>query len=248
MPAEDASASLIAASALPDRSSISMEPKILIVEDDIPLGKFHSRMLKLKHFAVEVSLDGETAWEAFQKCVYDLAILDLNLPRMDGMALLKQVRQSRPAQRMLVLTARNRTEDLVSALDQGADDCLLKPFSFLELLARVRGLLRRDSSSAVGSSKVGDLVVNREERRVLRGARRIELTPREFSILEYLMDNAGKTISRTTLMREVWNVALDPTTNIVDVYMKYLRDKVDAQGEVKLIHTVRGVGYVLRND
>jgi DNA-binding response OmpR family regulator len=229
-------------------SKTSAGPKILIVEDDISLGKFLSRALTLKHFSVEISLDGESAWDALQKSVYDLAILDLNLPGMDGMALLKQVRLSHPGLRMLVLTARNRTEDLVSALEQGADDCLIKPFSFLELLARVRGLLRRDSAPLLSSAKVGDLVINREEHRVLRGERRIDLTPREFAILEYLVGNAGKTVSRMTLMREVWNSPFDPTTNIVDVYMKYLRDKVDIEGEAKLIHTVRGVGYVLRND
>ena len=223
--------------------------RILIVEDDVSLGKFLSRALKLKHFSVDVSLDGLAAWEALHNSTYHLAIFDLNLPGIDGMELLKQVRLTQPALRILILTARNRTEDLVSALEQGADDCLIKPFSLLELLARVRGLLRRDAAAPlIAASRVANLSIDREQHRVMRGQRTIDLTPREFALLDCLMNNLGRPVSRATLMRDVWNIPLDPSTNIVDVYMKYLRDKVDLEGEVKLIHTIRGVGYVLRND
>jgi DNA-binding response OmpR family regulator len=231
-----------------DQTAAPPGPKILIADDDVPLGKFLSRELKRRHFSVEVRLDGEAACHDLLESSYDLLILDLNLPRMDGMAVMKHVSQSRPSLPILVLTARNRTEDMVSALEQGADDCLIKPFSFVELLARVRALLRRKSAPAVVSSKVGELIMNREEHLVMRGARRIDLTSREFDLLEYLMSNVGKAVSRKTLMQDVWNIPYDATTNIVDVYMKYLRDKIDLDGEVKMIRTVRGVGYVLSND
>ena len=220
-------------------------PMILIVDDDVALGKFLSRELKNRQFSAEICLDGESAAEQMNSSIYDLVILDLNLPRMDGMAILKQVRANQPRLPILVLTARNRTEDLLLALEQGADDYLIKPFSFMELLARVRNLLRRSSAPAVNSSKIANLTINREEHWVMRGERRIDLTVREFALLEYLMSNVGKAVSRATLMREVWNTQIDSTTNIVDVYMKYLRDKIDTEGEVKLIRTVRGVGYVL---
>jgi two-component system copper resistance phosphate regulon response regulator CusR len=238
-----------AANAQHDQSNQATAPRVLVVEDDRSLGKFLGRELTLKRFSVKLSNDGEEAWEELRRSTPDLMILDLNLPGMDGMTLLEQVRQSQPRLPILVLTARNRTEDLVLALEHGADDYLIKPFSLQELLARSRVLLRRNSAPAVtASSTVGDLAINREEHWVMRGKRRIDLTPREFAILEYLMNNVGKAISREKLMRDVWNIPYDPTTNIVDVYMKYLRDKIDLDGEVKLIRTVRGVGYVLGND
>ena len=226
----------------------STDFQVLIVEDDVSLSKFLSRELTAKHFAVKVCYDGEAGYADLMSSNYGLVILDLNLPKMDGMAFLEQARANRPSLRILVLTARDRTEDLVLALEKGADDYLIKPFSFLELIARVRALQRRNSSSVAKAPQVSELTLNREEYRVMRGTRRIDLTPREFASLEYLMKHVGKPVSRAKLLRDVWNMPFDPTTNIVDVYMKYLRDKVDLDGEVKLIRTVRGVGYVLSND
>ncbi len=227
--------------------------RILVVEDDAALSRFLSRELTLKNFSVEVCQDGEEAFRRLQTATYDLVIQDLNLPKMDGMELLRHTHSNRPEVPVLVLSARNRTEDLVDALEQGAHDYLNKPFSMLELMARIRMLLRRSGQSrAAGSSEavtasvsaIAQLFVDKEQRRVIRGHRRVDLTPREFALLQHLMDNAGKPVSRQTLMQEVWNVPFDPTTNIVDVYMKYLRDKIDVEGETKLIRTVRGVGYI----
>lgn len=229
---------------------IPLEPRILIVEDDVALGKFLTRELGHRQFQVEVRNDGRGVVADLQNAICDLLILDLNLPGMDGMDLLKEVRASKPSLPILVLTARNRTEDLVMGLEQGADDFLIKPFSFKELLARVRRLLRRNggTTSVEVSAKVADLTVNRDEHMVYRGQRRIELTPREFAILEYLVEHAGKVVSRKSLMEDVWNMPFDSATNIVDVYMKYLRDKIDSEEDTKLIRTVRGVGYVLSNE
>jgi DNA-binding response OmpR family regulator len=244
---KDHSGVLISAKAFPDQAELATGPRILVVDDDVHLGKFLGRELRRRNFSVVTSQDGMAGYECLQESNYDLVILDMNMPRMDGMTVIKQVRQSQPRLPILVLTARNRTEDLVSALEQGADDCLIKPFSFLELLARVRGLLRRNAAPPQTPSKVSNLTINRNEHWVKRGERRIDLTVREFALLEYLSNNAGKAVSRKTLMEEVWNVPYDSTTNIVDVYMKYLRDKIDLDEDTKLIRTVRGVGYVLNN-
>lgn len=222
--------------------------RILIVEDDLSLAGFLYSELKSANFSVDLVHDGETALETLQKeRRYDLLILDLNLPKLDGLSLIEKVRPTQPRLPVLVLTARSRIEDKVSALHSGADDCLTKPFSLVELLARVQALMRRNSGLIPNVSRVGDLTLYREERRVERNGRRIDLTPREFAILEFMMRNPGRPVSRATLFEEVWNMPSDPSTNIVDVYMKYVRDKVDLPGEAKLTHTIRGIGYELRD-
>jgi two-component system copper resistance phosphate regulon response regulator CusR len=220
---------------------------ILIVEEDASLANFLCRELRAGSFTVDSVFDGETALATLQEeRRRDLLILELNLPKLDGMSLLQRVRQARPRLPMMVLSARSRIEDKVKAFQYGADDFLSKPFSIMELLARVHALLRRQTGLIPNTSTLGGLTLSREERRVERNGRRIDLTPREFAILEYMMRNAGKPVSRATLSEEVWNMPHDPSTNIVDVYMKYVRDKVDGPGEPKLTHTIRGVGYELR--
>lgn len=232
----------------PAASGKAAVKRILIVEDDVSLSEFLSSELQAQNYAVDVLHDGEEALHALQEQRgYDLLILDLNLPKLDGIHLIERVRPAQPRLPLLVLTARSRVEDKVNAFQTGADDCLTKPFSLAELLARVQALLRRNSGLIPNCSKVGDLTLFRDEHRVERNGRRIDLTPREFAILEVMMRNAGRPVSRATLLEEVWNMPAEPSTNIVDVYMKYVRDKVDHPGERRLTHTIRGFGYELRD-
>jgi two-component system copper resistance phosphate regulon response regulator CusR len=229
-------------------ATASARRNILIVDEDAALANFLRQELQAESFAVEVLHDGEAALRALQEDGrHDLVILDLNLPKVDGMSLIRRVRPERPRLPMLVLTARSRVEDKVLAFQSGTDDFLAKPFSMAELLARVQALLRRHTGVIPNVSEVGDLRLYREERRVERNGRRIDLTPREFSILEYMLRHVGHPVSRATLFEKVWNMPHQPSTNIVDVYMKYVRDKVDGPGERKLTHTVRGFGYEFRD-
>ena len=227
-----------------------MEPKcrILVVEDDRPLANFLRRQLEAESYRVDLSHDGENASQALAENKYDLVISDLTLPKLDGVSVLKTFRPKKPEVPVLVLTARSRVEDRVLSLDSGADDCLIKPFSVIELMARVRALLRRNTGATPQVIAVANLTLDRKEWKVERNGRRIDLTPREFAVLEFMMRNAGRPLARARIMEEVWNTPFDPSTNVVDVYVKYVRDKVDGEGEKKLIRTIRGVGYVLSDE
>jgi len=219
--------------------------RILIAEDDAALAGFVRKGLEAEHYAIDVSADGEQARALASELDYDLIVLDLNLPRLDGVAILKKVRSKKPNVPILILTARGKVEDRVQCLDTGADDYLVKPFSFSELSARIRALLRRSRLPSESVLTVEDLKLDRVERRVTRGSRAIELTSKEFALLEYLMRNAGRRVTRAMIIEHVWNLSFDSSTNLVDVYINYLRRKVDDGAPQKLIHTIRGVGYEL---
>ena len=219
--------------------------RILVVEDDKAVASFVKRGLESEQYAVDVAGDGEEAQVLIEAASFDLIILDLVLPKVDGLEVLKQIRSRKPSPPVLILSGRARVEDRVKGLDLGADDYLAKPFSFSELSARVRALLRRNPSSLDIILRVDDLELDRAERLVRRAGRRIDLTPREFALLEYLMRNAGRPVTRAMIIEHVWNFSFDTMTNVVDVYINYLRKKVDQGFEHKLIHTVRNVGYVL---
>jgi DNA-binding response OmpR family regulator len=221
------------------------EMRILVVEDDAALASYIRKGLESEHYAVDVALDGEQGALMASDLDYDLMVLDLNLPKLDGISVLRNVRPDKPQLPVLVLTARPRVEDRILALDSGADDCVIKPFSYSELSARVRALLRRGRPSVSSVLQVADLKLDRVERKVQRGGRRIELTVKEFALLEYLMRNAGRRITRSMIIEHVWNLNFDTSTNVVDVYINYLRKKVDRDVSCRLIHTIRGVGYEL---
>lgn len=220
--------------------------RILVVEDDAPVASFLKKGLEAEHYAVDIAPDGEEARYAACEADYDLMILDLNLPKVDGLSVLRIIRPKKLSLPVLVLTGRSRIEDRVQSLDAGADDYLMKPFSYTELSARVRALLRRRTEATGILLKLADLELNRVERTVCRNGKRIELTSKEFGLLEYLLRNAGHRLTRNMIVEHVWNLSFDTGTNVVDVYINYLRKKVDEGFTPRLIHTVRGVGYELR--
>jgi DNA-binding response OmpR family regulator len=219
--------------------------RILVVEDDRPVASFVKKGLEAEQYAVDLAWDGERAEALVGEANFDLVILDLVLPTVDGWEVLRQIRAQKPSLPVLVLSGRARVEDRVKGLDSGADDYLTKPFSFSELSARVRALLRRNPNSHGIVLRVEDLELDRAERVVRRAGSRIDLTPREFALLEYLMRNAGRPVTRAMIIEHVWNFTFDTMTNVVDVYVNYLRKKVDQSFENRLIYTVRNVGYQL---
>lgn len=222
--------------------------RILVVEDERKVASFIKRGLEAAHYSVEVEHDGEAALKQLLEKEYDLVILDVMLPKLDGLSLTKEIRQRRINVPVLVLTARVTVADKVLGLDLGADDYLTKPFAFEELLARVRALLRRGSATAPAMLAIADLRVDPATHEVIRGNKKIDLTAKEYALLEFLLRRRDQVLSRAVIAQHVWGVNYDTFTNVIDVYVNYLRKKIDSGFEPKLIHSVRGVGYVLKEE
>jgi DNA-binding response OmpR family regulator len=220
--------------------------RILIVEDDRKLAEFVARGLRAERFAVDLAVTGREGENYINSYVYDLLLLDLMLPQMSGTELLRRVRLSNSSLPILVITARDVIEDKVVHLEAGADDYLTKPFDFAELLVRIKALLRRTPVERTDVLRIADLELNRLTQTVRRDGRLIELTVKEYALFEYLLCSPGRVFSRTMILNHVWDQSFEGVTNIVDVYVRYLRRKVDEPFPVKLIHTVRGVGYCVR--
>jgi len=223
--------------------------RILVVEDERKVANFISQGLQEEGHTVELAKDGQAAVDLLRHGPpYDLIVLDVMLPRLDGVAVLRAARAARVTSPVLMLTARDTVADKVTGLDAGADDYLTKPFSFDEFLARVRALLRRTDGRREPILRLADLTLDPATRVVARGGRRIELTAREHALLEYFLRNPGRILTRPMLAEHVWGLDFDPESNVVDVYVGYLRRKLDGPGDARLLHTVRGAGYVLRPD
>jgi len=222
--------------------------RLLLVEDDEKTASFIAKGLRQAGYAVDHVNDGESGLQMALSEPYDLAIVDLMLPKLDGLTLIRELRRQKHTLPMIVLSARGSTADRVKGLETGSDDYLTKPFAFSELLARVQALMRRASGVAEPTSlTVGTLTINLLTRQVVRSGTKIDLQPREFALLEYLMRNTGRVVSKTMIMEHVWDYNFDPQTNVVEACMCRLRDKIDKGfGAAKLIHTIRGVGYVIR--
>jgi DNA-binding response OmpR family regulator len=219
--------------------------RILVVEDERKVASFIQRALEAEAHQVDVAHDGDTGLARSLDGQYDLLVLDVMLPGRDGLSVLRELRARRRQLPVLLLTARAGVTDKVAGLDEGADDYLTKPFEVAELLARVRALLRR-GTPAPAVLAVADLRLDPSTRTVTRADRAIDLTAREYALLEYFLRNPGRVLSRALIAQHVWGVSFDTFTNVIDVYVNYLRRKIDADFEPKLIHTVRGAGYVLR--
>ncbi|MGC8778356.1 MAG: response regulator transcription factor [Candidatus Caldatribacteriaceae bacterium] len=220
--------------------------KILLIEDDKHIVTFLKRGLEEEGYVVEVAYDGDEGLNLAQEAEFDLFILDILLPKIDGFAVCQRLRRAGNTTPILMLTAKDAIEDRVRGLDLGADDYLVKPFAFEELLARVRALMRRNKNVEGVTLRVGDLTINLLTREVKRGDQAIELTAREFELLKLLAHYPGRVFTRTQILEHVWGYDFEYSSNIVDVYIKYLREKIDRSFERKLIHTVRGVGYKLQ--
>lgn len=223
--------------------------RVLIAEDDRKIADFVAKGLREAGFAVEHVTDGEEGLYFALHERYDVIVMDIMLPKVDGLAIIEEMRRSRIATPVIILSAKRSLDDKIKGLNIGSDDYLTKPFAFSELLARIQALLRRSTGTAEPTQLVaGDLVLDLLSRTVTRSGNMIELLPREIALLEYLMRNAGRVVSRTMLLEHVWGINFDPSTNVVDVHICRLRDKVDRDFPKKLIHTVRGIGYVLREE
>lgn len=218
--------------------------RVLVVEDESSLGRVLQTGLKAEQFAVDLAHDGEEAVEFTETTEYDLVLLDLTLPKLDGLSVLKRLRRKKMTTPVIILSGRDSVQERVRGLDSGADDFVCKPFAFEELMARINALLRRPAM-LMDRLVVGDLEIDRVRRVAKRGGKPIPLTQREYALLEYLMRNAGRPVSRTMVVEHVWSLGFEGLTNIVDVYINYLRAKVDQGFEKKLIHTARGIGYMV---
>jgi two-component system copper resistance phosphate regulon response regulator CusR len=219
--------------------------RLLLIEDERKVADFIARGLRAERYAVDIAHDGSSGWEMASTVDYDLIILDLMLPGLAGTELLKRFRRKGGNAAVLVLTARDATPDKVENFEAGADDYLTKPFAFAELKVRVRALLRRQPSTRNNVLRVGDLEIDRLSQQVRRSGKRIELTSKEYALLEYLASHAGRVLSRTMIIEHVWDESFEGLTNIVDVYVRHLRSKVDDPFPTKLIRTVRGAGYAI---
>lgn len=220
--------------------------KVLLVEDDPKIASFVTKGLREAGFVVDSAEDGEQAFQLAQQIKYDVAIIDIMLPKLDGLSLIDLLRHRQIDIPILVLSAKHTVDDRIKGLQRGADDYMVKPFIFAELLARVQALVRRSSKPLEGNRMTcGDLVVDLLERKVRRGNLMIDLQPKEYALLEYLLRNRGRTISKTMIMEQIWDMHFDPQTNVVDVLVCRLRNKIDKNFPHKLIQTIRGIGYVI---